>query len=250
MRFDIDFMIEHVTGRRVDHTPENKERRQGFAVAPRSLVDVRPKYINWRNWRPNRMHLWQDCNGCTGWALVNILNHDPYRSILKRRHRDAGKRTYLPTLGDEDGRVRYIRATEEDRWEGTYDPATGAFDNGSSGGAAAQGAREDGMISGNRWIFNEEQFWAAFSEGPIYTGTAWDRSMFEPDDEGYIKPDGNDLNMGHQYVIDSYHPAYDEFGIDNSWGPRWGKWGSARIKREHYFDLLFNRQGDAQLLIP
>jgi hypothetical protein len=232
--FDVDFAIENMLGRKMLHEPANLD----YPIQPRSLVATeRPtKKIHWPDRRPSRLHLHQHCSGCTGYGLCTVLNHLPFHKVN------------TPTFNDQDSIDAYVRATENDPWDWTYDPATGKGDGGSSGPGACKGARDVGWITGWRFAFTESLFWAGMKAGPMYVGTNWYRGMMEPDNRGRLEATG-DLVGGHQFCIDDYDPVVDDFEIDQTWGFGWGKKGFARIRRAVLFDLIFNQQGDAIQLV-
>jgi hypothetical protein len=233
MHVAIDYdELEERLGRREHHDPRNLE----YLVQPRRLVSPAMKSVSHRDARPAKLHLEQQNNGCTGFSMAITLNHKPF-------HKLHGK-----TFGDDAGNIFYIWATERDQWEGTYDPTTGANDNGSDGGSAAKGARDHGFIREWRWAPSEELFWAALEMGPVNVGTNWFRGMFKPDDEYVIKPTGSVVG-GHEYCVDAYSKKTDMFRIDNSWGREWGRNGFAYIHRADLFDLIFKQQGDVVQLI-
>jgi hypothetical protein len=237
---DIDFIAEHGLGR-IDVGDKGHlrdARNLNFLVQPKS-VPVPKRSVAHRDFRLARMHLDQKLtSGCTGWAMAIALNHHPFHKLRQ------------PTLGNNAGSAFYVWATERDIWPGTYDPDTGENDNGSSGGASAQGLRDHGYIREWRWAPTEELFWAALEVGPVAAGTVFKRGMFKPDSEHIIHPTGPDVG-GHEYCIDAYDKDTDCFRIDNSWGLDWpgSHLGCAWIKRVDLFDLVFHQDGDFVQLV-
>jgi hypothetical protein len=228
---DVDELSERL-GWKKSEDPMNEQ----YLVQPRGLLSVMPKNVSHRDARPAKLHLEQKNNGCTGFSMAITLNHKPFHKLGK------------PTLNDAQGDLFYVWATERDQWQGTYDPATGANDNGSDGGSAAKGARDHGFITEWRWARDEEMFWAALSLGPVNAGTTWLRQMFYPDSDGLITLGGPEVG-GHEYCVDAYDKKTDTFRIDNSWGREWGKNGFAWIKRDALFELIFRGGGDAVQVI-
>lgn len=232
--FDVDWAIENMLGRVKYHDPASLDH----PIQPRGLAqtEVPTKLIHWPDRRPAKYHLHQRCNGCTGYSLCTCLNHTPFHKVN------------TPTFNDADSIDAYVRATENDVWDWTYDPATGSGDEGSSGNGACKGARAAGWITAWKWGFTEALFWAGMKVGPMYNGTNWYRGMMEPDSEGFLRPTG-DLVGGHQFCTDEYDPKSDSFRIDNTWGRGWGQNGYARIKRVDLFDLIFKQSGDTIQLV-
>ncbi len=68
-------------------------------------------------------------------------------------------------------------------------------------------------------------------------GTNWYDSMFEPDDAGFIEPEGR-LAGGHAWVIDGVNTRSRFFRMKNSWGRGWGNRGFALISFEAVARLL------------
>jgi Papain family cysteine protease len=87
------------------------------------------------------------------------------------------------------------------------------------------------------------------AHGPVGTGTPWDQSMFNPDGDGYLRPNGDEAG-GHEWLIVGYSPAgfgnvqEPSFVMQNSWGTGWGDNGRAYITSHDYQSLL-DRNGDA-----
>jgi hypothetical protein len=121
----------------------------------------------------------------------------------------------------------YRAAQQLDPWEGDDYEGTSVL-------AGIQAAANLGFIKEYRWCFTIEDYIRALAfEGPVLVGTWWDHSMFRPDDNGLISPDGNHAG-GHCYLLRgvTLKPRFAKepvFRITNSWGKGWGKNGEAYI---------------------
>jgi hypothetical protein len=140
----------------------------------------------------------------------------------------------------------YSRATQLDPWDGWYNLDTKVEDTGSSGLAACKAAKEQGYITGYRWIFGGvPDLITALQHTPVMAGTVWLGGMFNAVN-GYLNVQGREVG-GHEYLITGYNHPSKYFTILNSWGPGWQRKGYARIKATDMAWLLA-QQGD--LVVP
>jgi hypothetical protein len=202
-----------------------------FAFTPPRAVAA--KTVRWRRYGPV---LDQGSVGaCTGFAMAQWLNckpaHDPRERYMTNNHALA----------------IYMRATDLDPWPGSYPPN----DTGSSGLAACKAAREQGYISGFRWIFNGvDALKEALLFSPVMAGTVWLSSMFRArpvaGQAPFLSVSGSEEG-GHEYLIVGWNERSGYFTMVNSWGPGWGLGGTARLWADDMAELL-RRQGD--LVVP
>lgn len=82
------------------------------------------------------------------------------------------------------------------------------------------------------------------TRGSLVVGTDWYYAMAFPERDGLIRIDG-ELKGGHCYLLRSIKARVsgDYFGIQNSWGPKWGQGGYAKILVADFMRLLA-RQGE------
>jgi len=66
----------------------------------------------------------------------------------------------------------------------------------------------------------EEAAQYVLTTGTVMCGVPWHRSMFTPDSEGYLHPDG-DVVGGHEFLGSWYIEQADDYVFRNSWG-NWG----------------------------
>jgi C1A family cysteine protease len=135
----------------------------------------------------------------------------------------------------------YEAAQQVDEWPGSdYD--------GTSVRAGAKVLRDLGFVSEFRWATTvEEVALALVSVGPVVLGTRWDESMFEPDDSGFVHPDGKGVG-GHAYLAIGVNRALGQVRCLNSWGPGWGAAGRFWLSYPDLDELLAD-QGEACLAI-
>jgi hypothetical protein len=203
-------------GRKVNHDP----RSRAFP-APRA---AKRRPILHRRYSPV---LDQGSLGsCTGNAMAHAVNMTPL-------HIRGTK-----WLVQEDAVALYQRATLIDPFPGVFPPT----DTGSDGLSVCKAALELGLITGYRWAFGFEHALDALQFGPVLIGTYWHWSMFFPDGEGFIRPNGETVG-GHEYVLMG-DDTKNTLTFLNSWGKSWGKAG--RFKMDYAtFKALLAADGDA-----
>jgi hypothetical protein len=220
-------MTDYALGRRVNHDP----RSRAFGIAP-VLVASETALVT-KTWTKYGPVLDQGSVGsCTGNAMAHALN-------CKGLHRKGTK-----LLNEDDALKLYSMATARDPWPGEYPPA----DTGSSGLAVCKAAQELGYIRGYRHAFSTGEALGALMLSPIIVGTNWYESMFEPDEDGFVKAEGQIVG-GHEYCITGVNVRREYVTAVNSWGRGWGLKGKFRISFE-LFDRLLNEEGDATIPLP
>lgn len=213
-----DDQVSYPLGRRIEHDPRS---RNFPARAPAKLHPVA-----WRRFGPV---LDQGTLGsCTGNAMAHALNTLPIRKQGTR------------LLTEADAISIYTDATILDGFPGTYPPE----DTGSSGLAVAKVARNRGLIESYTHAFNPDQARGALQFGPVLFGTWWHESMFTPDEQGYVHPDGRKAG-GHEVLIigDDMH----KLTIQNSWGKNWARGGRFHLSYQDFADLMLD---DGDITVP
>nr|WP_159104443.1 C1 family peptidase [Plantactinospora sp. BB1] len=151
----------------------------------------------------------------------------------------AGWVDAMPVAGtyqNADGHALYYEAKVIDGEPGK--------ENGSTVRSGALAVRERGRLAAfafarttaeiDEWIDNQ---------GSIVVGTAWTADMFNPDENGFVKPTGAGAG-GHCYLMLDRIESEDAYLFQNSWGTAWGWGGRFKMKRGD-FDGLLQDQGEA-----
>jgi hypothetical protein len=135
-------------------------------------------------------------------------------------------------------------STRLDDVRGTFPPD----DTGSAGIYVAKVLQGRGLIGTYRHTFSFEDFLAAVAHQAVIIGIPWYEGMFNPDEEGYIRPTGQ-VAGGHEVCIDeiNFEERYVEF--PNSWGLGWGLKGRAKVAWDDMADLL-DQDGDCTVFSP
>lgn len=210
---------------RADRLQEHDARNADYPVRTMLPDGTRRRRYRSYTWRVSEV-LDQDWNGaCVGFAWAHELIARP----LEIRDVDA-------TFARED---IYYEAQRRDRWPGGEYPGASPLMAGTSVLAAAKVVAEQGYIEEYRWA---EDVWELASAlgalGPAVIGCALYERMREPDERGFISPDGTRLG-GHAFLAmsvrirpvgaDRPDPDRSSFVLQNSWGDGWGDGGRARI---------------------
>jgi hypothetical protein len=213
-------MTTHGLGRRVNHDP----RSRGF-LAPRA-THHRP--VLHRTYGPVLDQ--GNLGSCVGNAAAHALN-------TAGSHRVPSK-----LLREPDAVEIYAAATRVDPWPGEFP----GEDTGTDANSAAKVLRDRGLIAGWEHAFGLDHLLLALQLRPVLLGITWHRSMFKPDEKGFVHPDGNVVG-GHETLIRGDDPAGQFVTIRNSWGSGWGVRGHYRLT---YADLdqLLRDEGDALTL--
>lgn len=212
-------------GRQVVHDPRSRRFAFQAGDAPRRDMTLRVY-----NPRPNPNQVLGCCTGVDAAVKCNT----------------AGNRVKGVVLDMDDAVKIYSRATQLDPWPGQYPPD----DTGSSGLAAAQASKEQGLITGYEWLFRgTDDILAALAAGrPVGVGTWWFERGFNVDPQsGLIDMSGRRVG-GHQWTVIGYRRKYDAF-LGQCWWGRWGINGTGRflIRRASLTDLMAD-DGDAHVV--
>ncbi len=168
---------------------------------------------------------------CVGYGCTNELLCNP-----------------VPVIGLDGTFAReqvYWPAQRDDNWPGGSYPGAQPFYEGTSVRAGLKRLAQLGYVGEYRWAKTEAELALAISAGPVILGTDWYQGMVRPDSKGYLNATGAKIG-GHCYLAiglkvtspatgtlkpDTTRPGSGYYTIYNSWGPRWGKNGTARISR-------------------
>ncbi len=167
---------------------------------------------------------------CVGFGVTNELRFEP-APIAGLDATFAREKIYWP-------------AQRIDQWAGGAYPGAKPFYEGTSVLAGIKSAAALGFYGEYRWAFGESDLGMAISHvGPAVIGVNWYTGMFKPDSRGYLNATGR-VEGGHCILVIGINTRYSYYTIYNSWGPAWGRNGTARIRRAT-MDRLLREDGDA-----
>lgn len=236
------------TDKRLDRVYELDWRSLDYLVGSQLIQEEvpihKPRSYTWRVDK----HLDQGQEGaCVGFAFSHEL---------------AARPQVVKGLTNDVARLHYLEAQKIDPWPGgAYEGAYPHYE-GTSVLAGAQIGMQRGFYQAFYWAINIQELAIGLAyDGPAILGLNWHRGMFYPDSNGFIHPVGN-IEGGHAILAYKikivYKPntwwrarTWQDVDFDqsyavlwNSWGPDWGKNGTAKISLTDLGYLLDN-QGDA-----
>ena len=142
----------------------------------------------------------------------------------------------------------YWEAQKLDPWEGGSYPNASPQYAGTSILAGVKRVKDLGWIEGYKWGFNiEDVLYGIGHNGPAVLGIRWYSDMYNPDENGFIKPTGS-LVGGHAILARAINIKKGYVTLRNSWGKNWGKNGDCYITFED-LETLLNQQGECCFLI-
>ncbi|GAB3884651.1 hypothetical protein [Terrabacter terrigena] len=225
--------MTHALGRKVNHDPRSLDYPASYAGTHRPVTH--------RTYGPvldqGNLHA-QGIRAPGGEDALGscVLNAAAHALNTAGSHR-KGQRL----MREQDAVDWYGPTTASDPFSGTYPPD----DTGTDANSAAKYLRNQGRITSWSHAFGLEQLLGALQLKPVMLGISWHQSMFRPDKDGFVHPDGNVVG-GHETLIrgdDADHSVL----VRNSWGSSWGLRGHYRLT---YSDLaaLLADGGDAVVL--
>lgn len=200
-----------MTGRVLDRLVEFDDRSRAFPIRT-TVADRVPRSYTWGC----TATLDQGREGaCVGFAWAHELTARP---------------VVEPTTAG-DALALYRRAQLLDQWPGeNYD--------GTSVIAGAKAVQERGGLLSYRWAFSLDDLVLAVGfNGPAVLGVPWYSGMFNPDPSGYLRVRGEVVG-GHAILCRGVSLRTRSFLLHNSWGPDWGRNGTARITFDDMRRLL------------
>jgi hypothetical protein len=206
--------MEHGLGRRKEFDAKSKR----FPI--RQLLDTGKAFRSY-TWR---VAVWLDQQRtpeCVGYSWAHEL---------------AARPVVRPATVDIAHRI-YRGAQDNDQWPGNdYE--------GSSVLGGAKFVQELGYMDEYRWAFSlDDLIRTVGHHGPAVLGTEWDESMFDPDKDGFLVPNGN-VAGGHAWLVYSVNVPGRFFRMWQSWGRGWGDNGTAKVSFDAMGQLL-DRDGEA-----
>jgi hypothetical protein len=163
---------------------------------------------------------------CVAYAWTHWLEDGPLTQPGPAPLRDPG--------------LLYDEAQREDEWPGEgYD--------GTSVRAGAKVLQRLGYVLSYHWAWDlQTALDGLFEAGPVVMGTNWYRSMFEPDEEGYIRELTGGIVGGHAWLINGGSRSRGIVRCKNSWGRDWGRGGTFWLPFE-LLERLIAEDGEAAL---
>lgn len=203
--------VENKAWRRLDYVPVFDERSRSYPVTAIAAGELQT-----RTWTTSIVLDQGQEGACTGFAVAHELDAEP---------------DHVADVDAELATALYKRAQQIDEWPGEdY--------SGSSVLAAVTAAKELGYIAEFRWAFGEADLALAVSTvGPAVIGVNWHEGMSDPDEDGFLHPDG-ELVGGHAILVKGIDLERDAYLLQNSWGQGWGELGEAWLSREDMRALL------------
>lgn len=200
-----------------------------------------------RLWSSQQDRLWDrkipilnqgQVGSCTGNEQTGVLGTAPFFGTLEAAIQSS--------LNEQFAQQIYSQAETIDG-DGPYPPN----DNGSSGGSAAQAAKNDGYISGYTHAVDVSAMVDALQDGPVGVGVNWYTSFDSPQaNTGLVEiAPGATVRGGHEFLVRGCKVAEQVFLADNSWGTSFGINGSFEFSF-NTMDTLFGEQGDCTVCVP
>lgn len=178
-----------------------------------------------------------------GWSVRHWLNqYSEGACVSFAWHHEAlavpARALYHSTLADRDinpiASSRYREMQKIDQWPGEDYEGTSVI----AGAKLMQGY---GYFDSYRWCFTlRDIIMAVAYEGPVVMGTNWYEGMYDPDEEGFLRPQEGEMVGGHSWIIPSFSVKNRTVNIWNSWGESWGNRARAKITWDDLEFLLLN----------
>ncbi len=176
-------------------------------------------------------HLDQGREGaCVGFACTHAL---------------IARRPTMPRLTAKFATQKvYWEAQRNDQWDGGAYPKARPKYDGTSVLEGIKALSRLGYVASYHWAFGLRDLIRAVSWiGPAVLGLWWYESMQEPHDCGYLHVTGERAG-GHAILCKGVNVDERYFIVHNSWGPKWGRQGDARISFAE-MDKLLDDEGEA-----
>jgi len=123
----------------------------------------------------------------------------------------------------------YRRAQQIDEWPGEEPRYYGTSIN-----AALKAAREEGLVTGWRWISQVDHIVAAILFGhAVLFPAVWTEGMAYPNKASLMSAHGAEIG-GHATCLNGWIGPWGLIQVENSWGARWGNDGLAYMPWEAF----------------
>lgn len=138
----------------------------------------------------------------------------------------------------------YWEAQRNDPWEGGAYPGAKPQYEGTSVLEGIKAAHKLGHITEYRWAFGLDDLVLAVGHcGPAVLGLNWYDGMFDTHVCGYLHVTG-ELAGGHAILCKGVNVKSRYFVLHNSWGPKWGVRGDAKLSWAE-MERLLHEGGEA-----
>jgi len=213
---------EVITDSRLGRRPQEDARNKDFPICSLLMREayLKPKSKTWEC----KQVLDQGAEGsCVGHGFAHDLIARPY-PLYRLKGPDAVK--------------IYKKAQELDEWPGSSYSGTSVL-----AGAKATMELHPGAMESYRWCTTIQDVIATLGHfGPIVIGVNWYTGMYGIDANGYIKVTGS-IAGGHCLLLRGVDIENLRLLLHNSWGPMWGRDGTAWISFQD-FERLMKEGGD------
>jgi len=205
---------------RLDRIPDPDQRDSLYSIMEVIGGQEKPVTINWGIPEGEPVLNQGQEGACVGFGCTNELRFNPV---------PVGGLT--ATFARE---TVYWPAQRDDQWPGGAYPGAEPRYEGTSVRAGVKQMVKLGYVGEYRWAKTEQEMALAMTVGPQILGLDWYRGMLKPNSTGYLRPTGPKVGGHCCLAIGLKVTAPGDSGyytIYNSWGPNWGKNGTARISR-------------------
>jgi hypothetical protein len=202
------------TDLRLDRLVQFDERSRGYPV--RTLLGTRRRRsYTWRIKTAGVLDQGRE-GACVGFAWAAEL---------------AARPAEVTDVSDEYALRIYRRAQQLDEWPGEAYSGTSVL-------AGAKACQELDLIGEYRWAFGLDDVLDTLGYlGPVVLGINWHESMYRPDADGWIRPQGPVVG-GHAILARGVSLPGRYVLLRNSWGADYGLGGDCRISFDDLGALL------------
>ena len=208
--------------------PSVDKRDLDHLLPPPRAAFGEPSTKVYQHWRAPQALDQGKTSSCVGHGCHHLLLCSPIRNIKN-----------IP-----DPYQIYNEAQKIDEWVGEdYD--------GTSVRAGIKVLQKAGFIESYKWAFDgATAFNHILNVGPVVTGTDWTEGMMSVDKKGFIYPKGRMIGghcvvwVGGNALEECPDGNIGSVTALNSWGPKWGRKGRAKLSLKA-FDELIRANGEA-----
>lgn len=235
---------------RLDRMYELDWRSLNYTIDAKLGVATEPMYRpRGYTWSVNHWFDQGPDGACVGFAFAHDLAGRPYE---------------VEDVTENYAKYKiYHEAQKIDPWEGGSYPGASPVYEGTSILAGAKVCQKDEFYHSYHWALSAEEVARGIAYfGPCVLGVNWYGGMFQPDAQGFIRPQGS-VAGGHAILAHAVKIHYKRgwsgwwnrtwrdvdhdrsfVTIHNSWGRGWGSDGTAKLSLTDLQRLL-NENGDA-----
>lgn len=216
-------VTEHM-GRKFDWRPRFDEASKLFRVRPPDAAPISYTALTWR--------------------APTVLDQGNTGTCVGHGHAGAiGANPLSRPISSELALSLYDTALPLDEWP----DAEQGRDSGTSVLAGAKAGVQLGYYEGYDWGFSLSDLLYGVAKRPAVIGVNWYEGMMTPDENGIIRPTGNNVG-GHCVLVRGVAVQRAWVRVRNSWGPGWGPLGGdARILWSDFERLISE---EAEICFP